>query len=100
MTCSRLVQQYYVKCFTLWFNVKTVKRLVLLKRYLEYRALIAQDKPSLVTSAPRIRSPVLACGRVVVARPGRVVVSSGYFGHKFLPPQNANVRAFQNAFIS
>ena len=42
----------------------------------------------------------VACGRVVVARPGSVVFPgfSGFLHH--VGPHNANIRAFKNAYIS
>ena len=41
--------------------------------------------------------PVSACGRLVVAHP-RSIVFSGFFHHVW--PQNANIRAFENAAVS
>ena len=60
----------------------------------------AAVKPTLVTTEVRARSLGSACDRVVLARPRSVIFSglSDFLHH--VRPQNANIRAFENAFIS
>ena len=56
-------------------------------------------KPSLVTAAHQVQTPVSACGKAVVARP-RSVVFPGFSSFLHHKSTNANIRAFENAFIS
>ena len=57
-------------------------------------------KTSLVTAATRVRHPMSAYDRVVVACPRSVVSPPGHSGyHNHVRSQNANIHTFENTFF-
>ena len=93
MTPFHAYAQYTYIVSTKMYQIASVKAL-------DRRLDSAGVKPSLVSTVAPDRFPVVACGRIVVASP-RLVFFSGYssFLHH-IRPQNTNICAFENVFIS